>query len=91
MRSGVISYGVPFVSDTVAPRVRILPGKAAARRGERARAAHVRDRRPGAATRGREGGDVRIPWAGPAAKVRVVAWDAAGNASGPVVRVRRGD
>ena len=24
---GVISYGVPFVSDTVAPRVRILPGK----------------------------------------------------------------
>ena len=24
---GVISYGVPFVSDTVAPRVRFLPGK----------------------------------------------------------------
>jgi hypothetical protein len=35
-------------------------------------------------------GVVRIPWAGPAARVRVVAWDAAGNSSGPVVRVRRG-
>ena len=35
-------------------------------------------------------GVVRIPWAGPATRVRVVAWDAAGNSSGPVVRVRRG-
>ena len=35
-------------------------------------------------------GVIRIPWAGPAARVRVVAWDAAGNSSGPVVRVRRG-
>ena len=26
-RVGDVSYGVPFVSDTVAPRVRILPGK----------------------------------------------------------------
>jgi hypothetical protein len=34
-------------------------------------------------------GVVRIPWAGPASRVRVVAWDAAGNASVPVVRIRR--
>jgi hypothetical protein len=34
-------------------------------------------------------GVVRIPWSGVAASVRVVAWDAAGNMSGPVVRVRR--
>ena len=34
-------------------------------------------------------GVVRIPWAGPATRVRVVAWDAAGNSSGPAVRIRR--
>jgi hypothetical protein len=34
-------------------------------------------------------GVVRIPWAGPATRVRVVAWDVAGNTSGPVVRIRR--
>ena len=38
----------------------------------------------------RRAGVVRIPWGGPATRVRVVAWDAAGNSSGPVVRVRRG-
>ena len=36
-------------------------------------------------------GTVRIPWSGPAARVRVVAWDAAGNVSGPVVRSRGDD
>ena len=35
-------------------------------------------------------GQVRIPWNGPATRVRVVAWDAAGNASVPTVRVRQG-
>ena len=34
-------------------------------------------------------GTVRIPGAGAATRVRVVAWDAAGNSSGPVVRIRR--
>ena len=38
-----------------------------------------------------QAGTVKIPWTGPAAKVRVVAWDAAGNVSSPVVRVRGGD
>ncbi|HVR12541.1 MAG TPA: hypothetical protein VMS41_02085, partial [Gaiellaceae bacterium] len=89
--TGVISYGVPFVSDTVAPRVRILPGKGL----------RVQVSEPSLLTflidgrvlrrEVRKAGTVRIPWSGPAAKVRVVAWDAAGNASGPVVRVRGGD
>ena len=35
-------------------------------------------------------GQVRIPWSGPATRVRVVAWDAAGNVSAPVTRVRKG-
>jgi hypothetical protein len=38
----------------------------------------------------RSAGRVRIPWSGPAKRVRVVAWDAAGNSSGPVVRIRSG-
>jgi hypothetical protein len=38
----------------------------------------------------RRSGVVRVPWAGKATRVRVVAWDAAGNSSGPAIRVRRG-
>jgi len=89
--TGAVSYGVPFVSDTVAPRVRILPGKGL----------HVQVSEPSLLTFVIDGralrrevmkaGIVRIPWSGPAAKVRVVAWDAAGNVSGPVVRLRGGD
>jgi hypothetical protein len=86
--TGAISYGVPFVSDTVAPRVRILPGKGLrVQVSEPSVLTFVID---GRALRRevKKAGTVRIPWTGPAAKVRVVAWDAAGNASGPVVRVR---
>ena len=89
--SGAISFGVPFVSDTVAPRVRILPGKGLrVQVSEPALLTFVID---GQALRRevQKAGTVRIPWSGPAAKVRVVAWDAAGNVSGPVVRVRGGD
>ena len=89
--SGVISYGVPFFSDTVAPRVRILPGKRLqVEVSEPSTLTFVID---GQALRRevRRAGVVRIPWSGPATRVRVVAWDAAGNASGPVVRVQRSD
>ena len=89
--TGVISYGVPFGSDTVAPRVRILPGKGLrVQVSEPSLLTFVID---GQALRRevRRGGTIRIPWAGPATHVRVVAWDAAGNVSGPVVRIRTGD
>jgi hypothetical protein len=88
--TGVISYGVPLVLDTVAPRVRILPGRGLrVQVSEPSLLTFVID---GRALRRQvtKAGAVRIPWSGPAAKVRVVAWDAAGNVSGPVLRIRSG-
>jgi hypothetical protein len=84
---GAISYGVPFLSDTVAPRVRILPGGKL--RIEVSEPAVLTLRIDGRALRHevKRAGVVRIPWTGAAARVRAVAWDAAGNASGPVVRI----
>jgi hypothetical protein len=87
---GAIAFGVPFVVDATAPRVRILPGKGLrVSVSEPSVLTFVID---GQALRRevKRAGVIRIPWAGPAARVRVVAWDAAGNSSGPVVRVRRG-
>ncbi len=88
---GVISYGVPFLSDTVAPRVRILPGKRL--RVEVSEPSTLTFVIDGQSLRRevRKAGIAGIPWSGPAARVRVVAWDAAGNASGPVVRIQRPD
>jgi N-acetylmuramoyl-L-alanine amidase len=86
---GVISYGVPFLSDTVAPRVRFLPGKRVALEvSEPSVLTLVIDGR----SLRREvsnAGTVRIVGAGAATRIRVVAWDAAGNSSGPVLRIRR--
>jgi N-acetylmuramoyl-L-alanine amidase len=84
---GEISYGVPFVSDTVAPSVRILPGEKL--RIEVSEPAMLTLRVDGRALRyeARRAGIVRIPWSGTAHRIRAVAWDAAGNVSGPVVRI----
>jgi hypothetical protein len=89
--SGTIAFGLPFAADATAPRVRILPGRGL--RVEVSEPAVLTFVIDGQSLK-REvnrGGVVRIPWAGPADRVRVVAWDAAGNSSGPVVRVRRSD
>ena len=85
---GVISFGVSFVSDTAAPRVRIVPGKRLA----------VEVSEPAVLTILIDGqslrrdvvkaGIVRIPVAASARRIRVVAWDVAGNSSLPVVRIR---
>ena len=85
---GTISVAVPFTSDTTAPRVRLLS----------TRGIRIAVSEPATlyltidgARREREvkrGGVVRIPWSGAARRVRVVARDAAGNTSKPVVRVR---
>ena len=82
-----ISYGARFVSDTVAPRLRIMPTKRL--RIEVSEPAVLTLRIDGRALRyeAKRAGIARIPWAGPARRVRAVAWDAAGNASGPVVRI----
>jgi len=84
---GSISYGVPFASDTVAPRLRILRGERL--RIELSEPAVLTLRIDGRALRyeAKRAGIVRIPWDGPASRVRAVAWDAAGNVSGPVVRI----
>jgi hypothetical protein len=84
---GAISFGVPFLSDTVAPRVRILPGEKL--RIEVSEPAVLTLRIDGRALRHevKRAGVVRIPWTGAVARVRAVAWDAAGNASGPIVRI----
>jgi hypothetical protein len=86
---GAISFAAPFVADTAAPRVQILPGRPLRLRvSEPAVLTLLVD---GAALRREvaKAGVVRVPSSGPAVRVRVVAWDAAGNRSAPVVRVQR--
>ncbi len=84
---GTVSFAAPFVSDTTPPRIRVLPRRPL--RIEISEAAVLTLRIDGVPLRRevRRAGTVRIPWPGPAARVRVVAWDAAGNASEPVVWV----
>ncbi|MGI8862264.1 MAG: N-acetylmuramoyl-L-alanine amidase [Gaiellaceae bacterium] len=86
---GRVSAVVPVASDTVAPRVRLLP----------IRGIRVEVTEPAVlyltidgARRERDvkrAGVVRIRWEGAARRVRVVARDTAGNTSAPIVRVRR--
>jgi hypothetical protein len=84
---GGISYAAPFVTDTVAPRVRILPGGRL--RVGLSEPAVLKLRIDGHALRyeAKRAGIVRVPWDRPVRRVRAVAWDVAGNASVPVVRV----
>jgi flagellar hook assembly protein FlgD len=85
--AGLVTARVPFVVDTVAPRVKILPGRPL--RVELSEPASLTLRIDGAIVRRevKKAGTVRIPWSGAARRVRVVALDAAGNSSRPVVRV----
>ena len=86
---GPISFGVPFLADSTAPRVRILQGEGLkVSVSEPSVLTLVVDRQV-VRRAVKRAGVVRIPWAGPAARVRVVAWDAAGNSSRPAVRIRR--
>lgn len=80
------SVGAVFDADSRPPRVRILPG----------RPLRVWVSEPALLTLLVNGqsvkhqafarGEVTVPWDGPARRVRVVAWDAAGNKSAPVRR-----
>ena len=87
---GAVSYGVAFSSDTAAPRVRILPGVPL--RVRVSEPAVLAFRIDGHAYRyeAARSGVATIPWSGSATRVRVVARDAAGNVSAPVLRVSRG-
>ena len=87
---GSISFGLPFSADSTAPRVRVLPGRGV--RVEVSEAAMLTLVVDGQSLKRevKRAGVVRIPWSGAATRVRVVAWDAAGNVSGPAVRISRG-
>jgi hypothetical protein len=82
---GTASFAVPFVSDTTPPRLRLLGG---GRRLELEVSEPVvlRLRIDGVPTRRevKKAGVVRVR-SGTAARIRAVAWDAAGNASMPVL------
>ncbi|HXG76700.1 MAG TPA: peptidoglycan recognition protein [Gaiellaceae bacterium] len=81
---GTFAFAVPFAVDTVAPRVRILPGRRL--RVEVSEAAALVVRAGDTVLRRRVAGPavVRLPASG-ARRVHAVAWDAAGNRSEPAV------
>ena len=86
---GPVSVAVPFSVDSTAPRVRFLPARGI--RLEVSEPGRLFLRIDGARVEREVGkaGVVRVPWDGAANRVRVVAEDAAGNRSKPVVVVRR--
>jgi hypothetical protein len=84
--AGESSFAVPFASDTRRPVVTVPPGSPLrVRVSEPALLTLLVGGRPLRRTV-TAAGLVRIPGAGAARRVRVVAWDAAGNVSRPVVR-----
>ncbi len=85
---GTVSFAAPFVVDTTAPRVRFLPGRGIRLAVSEPASLTVRIDGQTVSREVVRGGIVRIRWPGVAARVRVVARDAAGNASAPVLRIR---
>jgi hypothetical protein len=81
---GTVSFGVPFASDVSAPRARFLPGRRV--RIEVSEAAELRIWINGVFVRRetRRAGTVLVRWGEPVRTARVVALDAAGNASAVV-------
>jgi hypothetical protein len=78
---------LPFVSDTHAPVVRILKGKPLRVWVSEPSMLTLRINGTPLRQEALRAGEQRILWNGPAGRVRVVAWDAAGNTSLPAVRV----
>lgn len=78
---------MPFSVDLTAPQVRFLPARGI--RLEVSEPGRLWIRIDGARVERevRKAGVVRVPWDGAANRVRVVAEDAAGNRSKPVLRV----
>ena len=83
---GTSSLDLPFASDTHAPTVQILPGKPLRVRVSEPALLTLRVNGHALSVRVAAAGVVRVPWTGPAGRIRVVAWDAAGNVSRPVLR-----
>jgi hypothetical protein len=77
---------LPFVSDTHAPVVRILVGRPLRVWVSKPATLTLRVDGTAVTQAARAAGVVRVRWQGPASRVRVVAWDDAGNVSRPAVR-----
>jgi hypothetical protein len=86
---GTVSVAVPFVSDTTAPTVRMLPGRSLRIAVSEPAVLHLKIDGELLRKEVPHAGVVRISLPGPASRARVVAWDAAGNVSAPVVRVAK--
>ena len=87
---GTVSYTAPFLVDTTAPRISFLSGRGIRLRLSEPASLTLRIDGQAVERDVARAGVVRIPWAGTAGRVRVVARDAAGNTSQPVLRVRAG-
>jgi hypothetical protein len=83
---GTTALQLPFGSDTRAPTVRILEGKPLRVWVSEPATLTLRVNGRSLTQRAAAAGEVRIAWRGPAGRVRVVAWDDAGNVSRPSVR-----
>ncbi|MGI8479844.1 MAG: N-acetylmuramoyl-L-alanine amidase [Gaiellaceae bacterium] len=86
---GRVSVVVPFVSDTLSPRVRLLPTRGIRVAVSEPAVLYLTIDGARRERKVKRAGVVRIRWQGAARRVRVVARDDAGNTSASLVRVRR--
>jgi N-acetylmuramoyl-L-alanine amidase len=82
---GTVSFGVPFVSDTAAPRVRFLRGRSLRIAVSEPALLKVWINGESVNREVKRAGIVLIRWGSPVLRARAVAWDAAGNVSGPAM------
>jgi len=80
------SVGAVFDADSTPPRVVILPGPLLRLRVSEPALLTLLVNGQSLKHQAVAGGEVTVPWDGPAGRVRVVAWDASGNKSAPVRR-----
>jgi N-acetylmuramoyl-L-alanine amidase len=83
---GVSTLRLPFSSDTRVPVVRILKGRPLRVWVSEPSLLTLRVNGVPLRQEATREGELRVDWNGPAGRVRVVAWDAAGNVSRPAVR-----
>jgi hypothetical protein len=86
---GAVSFGLPFVSDTIAPRIDLLPGRRLRVSVSEPAVLQIRINGEFLRREVKRPGVVLVRWSEPLRRASVVAWDDAGNRS-PVAR-RAGD
>ncbi|HSG12326.1 MAG TPA: N-acetylmuramoyl-L-alanine amidase [Gaiellaceae bacterium] len=85
---GLVSYGAAFVVDTTRPRVRFVSGRGIRLAVSEPSMLTIQVDKRTVRRKVARAGVVRIPWGRAPNRVRVVARDAAGNDSAPVLRIR---